>query len=93
MRAALNNARCGDKGQLRFLLQLGDCERAAVAHGGLYLAQRERDIVLEAAGIGDIGVNALLERQLLVAAEVIALPVPCAVGALAPVLFVVSALE
>lgn len=46
VRAALNNARCGDKGQLRFLLQLGDGERAAVAHGGFDFAQRERDIVL-----------------------------------------------
>ena len=55
MCAAFDYARCGDKGQLRFLLQLGDIERAAVAHGGLYLAQRERDIVLERAGVGNIG--------------------------------------
>ena len=62
----------------------GQC--AAVAHGRADLCQRLLDVIGELAGVGHVGVHALLEGQLLAAAEVVALPVARAVGALAPVL-------
>ena len=86
MRAALDDAHRGHERQTRLLLQLADGQRAAVAHGRAHLRQRLLDIVGELAGVGHVGVHALLEGQLLAAAEVIALPVARAVGALAPVL-------
>ena len=46
MGAALNNAGCGNEGQLGFLLKLFDGQCAAVAHGGLDLAQRAVNVVL-----------------------------------------------
>ena len=36
--AAFHDACCGNKGQLRLFLKLGNGKRAAVAHGGLDLA-------------------------------------------------------
>ena len=43
--------------------------------------------------VGDVGVNALLEAELALTAEVIALPVARSVGALAPVLLDVAAVD
>ena len=85
--AALDDGGGGNQGDLGVLLQFGDTQRAAVAHGGLDLAEGLADVVLEAAGVGHVGIHALLEGQLLAAAEIVALPVARAVGALAPVLF------
>ncbi len=81
-------------GELRLLLQLGNGQRAAVAHGGLHLRQREVHVVLERAGVGHVRVHALLERHaLLVAAQVVALPVAGTRGAFAPVLLHVGAVD
>ena len=86
MAAALNNGGGGHDCQAGLLLQLGDGERTAVAHGGAHLVQGGLHTVRQRTGVGNVGVNALLKAQLLCAAEVIALPVAGAVGALAPVL-------
>ena len=73
MRAALHNAGGGNEGELSFFLQLGDGERAAVAHSGFYLVEGEGDVVLQTSRVGDVGVHTLFERQLARAAEVVAL--------------------
>ena len=77
----------------RLLLQLLNRERAAVAHRGLDLVQRGVHAVLERAGIGHVGVDALLEGKLSRATEVITLPVASTSGTLAPVLLHVLAVH
>ena len=71
MRAALDNARGRDERDLRLLAQLRQRQRAAVAHRRADLGQRDVDIVLERAGVRDVGVNAFLEGKLARAAEVV----------------------
>ena len=93
VRAALDNARGRDERDLRLLAQLRQRQRAAVAHRRADLGQRDVDVVLERAGVRDIGVNAFLEGELARAAEVVALPVAGAVRAFAPVLLVVRAVD
>ena len=66
--AALNDAGCRNKGELRLFLKLGNSKGSAVAHGGLNLCKGEVYIVLKTACIGHIGVNALLKGKLLIAA-------------------------
>ena len=51
MAAALYDAGGGDHGQTRLLLQLGDGERDAVAHGAAHLGKRYIHAVLQCAGI------------------------------------------
>ena len=75
MGAALDDAGGGDKGQLCFLLELSDRQRTAVAHRRTDLAERQRNIVLQRAGIGYIGIDAFFKGELRIAAEIIALPV------------------
>ena len=93
MAAALDDGGGGHDGQLGLLLQLGDGERAAVAHGALDLVQSGLDAVRQRAGIRDVAVHALLEAQLGGAAEVVALPVAGTVGAFAPVLLHILAVD
>ena len=45
------------------------------------------DVVLEASGVGDVGVDAFFEGEAALATDIVALPVACAVGAFAPVFF------
>ena len=87
MRAALDDAHRGHERQPRLFLQLADGQCAAVAHGRAHLRQRLLHVIRELTGVGHVGIHTLLEGQLLAAAEVVALPVARAVGALAPVLF------
>ena len=61
MRATFYEARCRNKRQLGFGLKFADAESAAVAHGGTHLVQGKRDIVFQAAGIGNVGINAFFE--------------------------------
>ena len=91
--AALDDGGGGDKGETGLILQLGDGERTAVAHGGLDLVQGAVHAVLEGAGVGHVGVDALDEGELLGAAQVVALPVAGARGTLAPVLLHVLAVD
>ena len=67
VRAALDNTGRRDQCDLRFLLELRNGERPAVAHGRFDLAERQRHIVLEGPRIGHIGVDPLLKGELLVA--------------------------
>ena len=93
MAAALYDAGGGDHGQTRLLLQLGDGERAAVAHGAAHLGKRYIHAVLQCAGIRHVAVHALFKAQLARAAQVVPLPVARAVGALAPILFHICAVD
>ena len=93
MRAALDDAGRGNERELCLLLEFRDRQCAAVAHGGLDLRKRQRYVVAKTARVRDVGIDALLERQLLVAAEVVPLPVARTRGALAPVFLVISAVE
>lgn len=93
MGAAFDDADRGDKGKLGPLLQLFDAERAAVAHGGAHLRQRDAHVVVQRAGIRNVGIDAFLEGELTVAAEVVALPVAGAVRAFAPVFLVECAVD
>ena len=81
--AALDDGGGGDEGETGLVLQLGDGERTAVAHGGLDLVQGAVHAVLEGAGVGHVGVDALDEGELLGAAQVVALPVASTRGTLA----------
>ena len=74
-RQALDDGGGADDGELGLVLELGDGKRTAVAHGGLDLQQRDRDVVLKRAGVRHVGVDALLERQALLAAQVVTTPV------------------
>jgi len=91
--AALNDADRGDEGELGPFLQLFDAERAAVAHGGAHLRQRDANVVVQRAGVRNVGIDAFLEGELTVAAEVVALPVAGAVRAFAPIFLVESAVD
>ena len=93
MAAALDNGGGRNDGQAGFFLQLGDGERTAVAHGRAHLVQRRLHAVGQGAGVGHVGIDALLKAQLLGAAQVVALPVAGAVGALAPVFLDVVAAD
>ena len=93
MGAALDDAGRGDEGELGLLLEFGDAERTAVAHGGLDLEDGLGDVFFQGTRVGDVGVDTLFEGELLVAAQVIALPVAGAVGTLAPVLLDVGAAD
>ena len=93
MGAALNDTGRGYQSQAGLLLQLRNAQGTAVAHGRTDLAQGNAHIVLQAAGIRHVGVNALLEGQLLGTAQVITLPVAGTIGALAPILLVVGAIN
>ena len=53
--AALDDGGSGDQGQLGVLLEIGDVNFAAVAHGGLDLVQRGFHVIVEGAGVGDVG--------------------------------------
>ena len=93
VRTALDDARRGYERDLRFVAQLTEVERTAVAHRRADLAQRDVDVVAQGTGIGNVGVDALFKRQLAVAAEVVALPVARAVRAFAPIFLVVGAVD
>ena len=69
MCAALDDRGRGNQRNLCLLLQLGDGQRATVAHGRANLVERQGDVILQRASIRYIGVNAFLEGQLLCAAQ------------------------
>ena len=93
MVAALDDGGGRHQRQLGIPLQVGDGDHAAVAHGGLDLVQGGLHIVMQGAGVGDIGVHALLIALLGGAAQIVALPVAGTVGAFAPVLLHVGAIH
>ncbi len=93
MGAAFDDADRGDEGEFRFLLQFFDAQRAAVAHGGANLRQGDAHVVVQRAGVRNVGIDAFLEGELAVAAEVVALPVARAVRAFAPILLVEGAVD
>ena len=91
--AALNDTGRGYQRQLCLLLQLGNGQRTAVAHGGLDLCQGNGYVILEAACIRHVGVDTLFKRELLIAAKVISLPVARTGRAFTPVFLVVGAAD
>ena len=93
MVAAFYDGDGGYQGQLGLGLEILEVGDAAVAHGGLDLVEAAFHIVVEAAGVGHVGVHALLKAQLGGAAQVVALPVPGTVGAFAPVFLHVGAVD
>ena len=93
MRTALDYARGGYHGKPCILLKLRYGQHAAVAHGGTNLAERRTDIILQAACIRYISVHALFKAELCRTAKIVALPVPRAVAALAPVFLIVVAVD
>ena len=93
MCAAFNQAGCGNQSQLSLLLQLADVQSTAVAHGGTNLCQSQVYVVLQAACIRNVGVNAFFEGQLSCAAHIIALPVAGTAGAFTPVFLHVGAVD
>ena len=84
MVAALHDTGCGNHRQLGLFLQGRNGNHAAVAHGRFHLVQALLHVLMQAAGVGDIGVHAFLELQAGLAAHIVTLPVPGAVGAFAP---------
>ena len=93
MAAALHDGGGGNHSQLGLLLQLGDGECAAVAHGALDLVQGGLDTIGQRTCVRDIAVHAFLKAQLGGTAQVITLPVAGTVGALAPVLLHILAID
>ena len=85
MISALDDGDGGYQRQLGVLLEVGDVRHAYVAHGGLDLVQGRFHVVPQGTGVGDVGVHAFLKAELGRAAQIVALPVPGAVGAFAPV--------
>ena len=79
MTAALDYADGRHQSELCIALEVCKIGHTAVAHGGLYLVNALFEVVVQRACIGDVGVNAFLEAELALAAEVIALPVARAV--------------
>ena len=72
MVATLHNGGGGDQSQLGVPLEVGDRDDAAVAHGALDLIQAGFHVVVEGAGVGDIGVHAFFKAQLGGATQVVA---------------------
>ena len=93
MAAALHDGGGRNNGQLGLLLQLGDGQSAAVAHGALHLVQGGLHAVCQRTGVRHIAVHALLKAQFGGAAQIIALPVAGTVGAFAPVLLHILAVD
>ena len=93
MGATFHNGNGGDQSQLGITLQVGDVNNTDIAHGGLDLVQRSLHIVVQGACVGDVGIDTFLERKLCRAAQVVTLPVTGTVGAFAPVLLHVSAVD
>ena len=93
MGAAFDDGGRADQGQACLFLELGDREGAAVAHRGLDLVERAAHTVLEGAGVGNVGVDALDKAELRGAAQVVTLPVACTRRTLAPVLLHVLAVD
>ncbi len=90
---ALHDGGGGHQRQPGILLEIGNGRDPAVAHGRLHLVQALGHIVLQGPGVGDVGIYALLEGQTPAAAQIVPLPVPGPVGALAPVLLHILAVD
>ena len=88
MVAAFHDGRGRDERQAGILLQVGDGLDTAVAHGALDLVETDLHIVVQGACVGHERIDALFKAQLACAAEVIALPVACAVRSLAQYSFI-----
>ncbi len=93
MGAALYDGSGGHQRELRLVLELGNGERTTVAHGALQLQQGDGHVVLQAAGVGHVRIDALFEGQRLLAAQIVAAPVAGAGTPLAPVLLHVGAVH
>ena len=91
--AALHNGGGRNNRQLGLLLQLGNGQCTAVAHGALDLVQSGLHAISQRAGIGHVAVHAFLKAQLCGAAQIVALPVAGTVGTFAPVLLHILAID
>ena len=77
VRTALYDGNGRYQSDLCFFLQFWNGQRTTVTHGGTNLAQREVYVIFERTCVWNVGVNAFLEGQFLVTAEVVSLPVSC----------------
>jgi len=77
--SAFDNTRRGYESNLSLFLQLRDGDCAAVAHCGFYFIEGFFYVIVERSCVGYVGVNALLEGKLCLAAKVVTLPVSCSV--------------
>ena len=93
MCAAFNQAGCGNQSQLSLLLKLADVQSTTVAHGRTNLSQSQVYVILQAACVRNVGVNAFFKGQLSCAAHVITLPVTCTARAFTPVFLHVGAVN
>ena len=93
MGTAFHDTGCRYQRKFCLIAEFRQGQRTAVAHGAANLGQRRADIVLQGAGIRNIGVNAFFEGEFLGAAQIIALPVAGTVGTFAPVFLVIGAVD
>ena len=70
---------------LRFLLQFGNREGAAVAHRVDDFARRRLHVVVEASGVRNVAVDAFFEGHLFRPAQIVALPVARSVRSFTPI--------
>ena len=75
MGAALHDGSRGNQRKLRFLLEFGNRERAAVAHRSPHLAAGFSHILLERSCIRNIRIHAFLKLEFFVPAQIISGPV------------------
>ena len=64
MIAALDNRSGRNKSYPSLILKLAYRDSTAVAHGTAYLIHRYLNIVMQRAGIRNVGINALLKAEL-----------------------------
>ena len=91
MVSAFNDRRGGNEGHLCITAKVGKVCNSAVAHGGFHLVKAFLHVVVERAGVNDVGIHALFKGKLRLSAEVVSLPVAGAVRAFAPIFFDIGA--
>ena len=79
MGAALHDGSRGNQRKLRFLLEFGNRERAAVAHRSPHLAAGLSHILLERSCVRNIRIHAFLKLEFFIPAQIISGPVTRAV--------------
>ena len=79
MSAALHDGSRGNQRKLRFFLELGNRERAAVAHRSPHLAAGFSHILLERSCVRNIRIHAFLKLEFFIPAQIISVSVTRAV--------------
>ena len=79
MGTALHDGSRGNQRKLRFLLEFGNRERAAVAHRSPHLAAGLSHILLERSCVRNIRIHAFLKLEFFIPAQILSGPVTRAV--------------